>query len=107
MATTEFTTSPAGPVARLVALAETGLARALAVWRARRNRRSVASLLEWDGRMLKDIGLTPGDVRSAMSGPAWQDPSNQLRALFGERRVGIRAAAWERAAGKRLTGRGI
>src|SRR5215469_8332120 len=35
-------------------------------WRLASNRRSVAKLLEWDERMLRDIGLTRGDVCSVM-----------------------------------------
>ena len=44
--------------------------RCAALWRATQNRRSVAKLLEWDDRMLKDIGLTQGDVLSVMALPA-------------------------------------
>jgi uncharacterized protein YjiS (DUF1127 family) len=67
-----------------------------ATWRAAQNRRSVAKLLEWDARMLKDIGLTEGDVRSVMALPASADPSQHLRMLSVERRAAIRAEALAR-----------
>ena len=58
-----------------------------------RNRRSVAKLLEWDDHMLRDIGLTQSDVRSAMASPIADDPSYRLGAISGERRRAIRAQA--------------
>jgi hypothetical protein len=64
--------------------------------RARRNRRSVARLLEWDEYMLRDIGLTSGDVHAAMALRASEDPSQKLDALSAERRAAIRAEARER-----------
>jgi uncharacterized protein YjiS (DUF1127 family) len=67
------------------------------VWRTARNRRSVAKLLEWDERMLRDIGLTRGDVCAVMALPAGQDPSYRLNELSGERRAALRADARERA----------
>src|SRR5579859_2629199 len=67
-------------------------------WRSAQNRRSVAKLLEWDERMLRDIGLTRGDVCSVMALPGGQDPSYRLSELSGERRAALRAEARERAA---------
>jgi uncharacterized protein YjiS (DUF1127 family) len=67
------------------------------VWRSAQNRRSVAKLLDWDERMLRDIGLTRGDVSAVMALPAGQDPSYRLSELSGERRAAIRAEARERA----------
>ena len=72
-------------------------------WRLARNRRSVAKLLEWDERMLRDIGLTRGDVCSVMALPSGQDPSYRLSELSGERRAALRAEARERAALSRRT----
>ncbi len=65
------------------------------VWRAARNRRSIASLLEWDERMLRDIGLTRGDVCAVMALPARHDPSARLSELSLERRAAVRARARE------------
>jgi hypothetical protein len=45
--------------------------------------------------MLSDIGLTQGDVRSALSGGLTEDPTDQLGARYGERRYAIRATARE------------
>jgi len=100
MATTEFDISQLRSPLRertVIALA-TALTRIAGTWRAMRNRRAVATLLDWDSHMLKDIGLTPGDVRSAMSGPLAEDPSYRLSVLSIERRAGIRAAARDRLA---------
>jgi uncharacterized protein YjiS (DUF1127 family) len=72
-------------------------------WRLASNRRSVAKLLEWDERMLRDIGLTRGDVCSVMALPSGQDPSYRLSELSGERRAALRAEARERAALTRPT----
>jgi uncharacterized protein YjiS (DUF1127 family) len=98
MATTQFDVSqlqsPAGE--KLAALGRIVLGRVAGLWRAMQNRRSVKQLLEWDARMLNDIGLTPGDVLSAMSGPVGEDPSYRLSVLSVERRAAIRAAARER-----------
>jgi uncharacterized protein YjiS (DUF1127 family) len=98
MTTTQFDVSqlqsPAGE--KLAALGRSVFARVAGLWRAMQNRRSVKQLLEWDARMLNDIGLTPGDVLSAMSGPVGEDPSYRLSVLSVERRAAIRAAARER-----------
>ena len=100
MATTEFDISQLrSPLReRIVVAFATAYARIVGTWRAMRNRRAVASLLDWDSHMLKDIGLTAGDVRSAMSGPLSEDPSYRLSVLSVERRAGFRAAARERLA---------
>jgi len=97
MATTELTQStPAGAGEKLRRLVEAGLARLVTLWRAAQNRRSVARLLEWDAHMLRDIGLTPGDVHSALSSPIGHDPSSHLHAMSLERRMATRAGAEER-----------
>ena len=77
-------------------LAEAGAARLAALWSAVKNRRSVARLLKWDDHMLSDIGLTRGDVRSALAAPFSEDPSDRLGALQGERRFAARATALAR-----------
>jgi uncharacterized protein YjiS (DUF1127 family) len=98
MATTAFTQDqPASAGERLLHLVQGGLARMAAVWRAARNRRSVGKLLDWDNRLLSDIGLTPGDVRSALASPLGDDPSYRLGVFSVERRAAFRAQAEERA----------
>ena len=100
MATTAFAFTPAQSRAgeRFFALANGAAARLAAVWRAAQNRRAVAKLLQWDDHMLRDIGLTQGDVYSVMATPAGEDPSRRLSALSAERRAAIRAEALERLA---------
>jgi uncharacterized protein YjiS (DUF1127 family) len=100
MATHEFVTGSTA-TARLVTAAAAVLGRAADFLRSVHNRRKVAKLLEWDARMLRDIGLTPGDVRSAMASPLGEDPSWRLDALARERRRAIQAAARERLARQR------
>lgn len=65
-------------------------------WKARSNRRRVGSMLDFDDHMLRDIGLTRGDVVASLSGPTFDDPSTRLRVLAVERRAGARAQARER-----------
>lgn len=104
MATTEFAPlRPATPGERLrqtaaavLAVTMSTLSRVNEVVRAFRNRRAVGSLLQWDDRMLADIGLTPNDVRSVMALPVAEDPSHRLGALAAERRAAERATAHER-----------
>ena len=49
------------------------------------------ALSQFDGRMLADIGLTPGDVDSAFSEPIWRDPTRRLAVIAVERRSAARA----------------
>jgi uncharacterized protein YjiS (DUF1127 family) len=95
MVTTELGTQPASAGEKLQHLFETALGRVARMWRAARNRRAVAKLLEWDDRALRDIGLTSGDVRSAMAGRVRDDPSYRLLAMSVERRSAIQAIASE------------
>lgn len=69
--------------------------------RAYLNRRVAIGMMDLDERMLKDIGLTRGDVHAAIVGPADVDPTVRLRILAVERRAGSRAVARERLAGER------
>lgn len=46
---------------------------------------------QFDGRMLADIGLTPGDVDAAFSEPLWKDPTRRLAVIAIERRSAARA----------------
>ena len=43
--------------------------------------------------MLRDIGVTQGDVRSAMASPLGEDPSYRLGAMAREQELGGLAAA--------------
>lgn len=103
MATTEFTT-PAVAGGSFLRLAGAGIARLAVLWRAYRNRREVARLLSLDSRMLSDIGITRGDVESAMAIPMPDDPSSHLAAMAHERRAAQRAGYEARRA--RATWRG-
>jgi len=58
-----------------------------AAFRAIVNRSSVATLSTWDDRMLKDVGLTRGDVDGALSQPWHRDPSRELMVRRVENRV--------------------
>ncbi len=91
-------TRPASAGERAFRFAETTVRSIAAMWRATRNRRSVAKLLSWDERMLRDIGLTPGDVRSVLAMPLTEDPSYRLGVLSVERRAAFRAEMRERVA---------
>ncbi len=83
---------------RLAALFSVVANRVARLRTAIRNRRSVKLLVAWDDRMLNDIGLTRGDVVSAMSGSIGDDPGYRLSALASERRRAERAAAQQRLA---------
>lgn len=50
----------------------------LRLWRSWRSRREIGDLLEMDEWMLKDIGLSRGDVHDAMAGRFTIDPSSRL-----------------------------
>lgn len=65
-------------------------------------RRSVKHLLAWDDRMLKDIGLTRGDVVAAVSGSVVDNAGRRLSRLANERRFADLAAR----RGRQLIGRG-
>jgi uncharacterized protein YjiS (DUF1127 family) len=96
MVTTEYFRKPASAGEKFLGFAEGAMARIVTFWRSVQNRRSVAKLLDWDDRMLRDIGLTSGDVRSVMAVPVGEDPSYRLSVLSVERRAAIRAGARER-----------
>jgi uncharacterized protein YjiS (DUF1127 family) len=67
-----------------------------AVVKAWLNRREAAAMLAgMDERMLNDIGLCQGDVRSALAEPMWSDPTVRLKLLSVERRAAARAMARE------------
>jgi uncharacterized protein YjiS (DUF1127 family) len=69
------------------ALAETAarsLRRAVAAWRHRNDAAVLAGL---DDRMLADIGVTRADLRDAIAGPLWSDPTALLARRRRERRA--------------------
>ena len=61
-----------------------------------KNRRSVSQLAGWDDHMLRDIGLTRGDVHSALPRRFADDPSYRLSAFSAERKSAARAQSRER-----------
>jgi uncharacterized protein YjiS (DUF1127 family) len=75
---------------------EASASRVVALWNAVKNRRSVNRLTDWDDRMLSDIGLTRGDVHSALASSFADDPSYRLSAFSGERKSAARAQVRER-----------
>lgn len=89
--------SPVVPalVSAVVPAMNAAVAFVRAMWKARRNRRVVGTLHGFDDRMLRDIGLTRGDVAAALAGPAFGDPSTRLRIFAVERRAGRRAQVRE------------
>jgi uncharacterized protein YjiS (DUF1127 family) len=106
MATTDLTHTSASRFGeRVTHVIEVSAARVAAVWQAAKNRRSVNSLLAWDDRMLRDIGLTQNDVRSALSGTIGEDPSPRLELLSRERRASVRARRREQAIRRELGAR--
>lgn len=54
------------------------------------NRRAAQDLLNWDHRSLKDIGLTRGDVRGALSESIVADPTVSLSLIAAGREVSPR-----------------
>ena len=95
--TTEFSHSELGtPAHGLRHVFDAGASRLAAVWNAVKNRRSVNQLAGWDDRMLSDIGLTRGDVDSALASGFADDPSSRLSAFSSERKSGTRAQLRER-----------
>jgi len=66
-----------------------------AAWRRRND---MAVLASFDDVMLKDIGLSRGDVRDAIAQPLWRDPTAVLELRRIERRSARNAArpGWHR-----------
>jgi uncharacterized protein YjiS (DUF1127 family) len=62
-----------------------------------RNRRTAASLLHADARLLADIGLTRADVAAALR-PPFSDPSADFGRIAEERRGTARALVRQRLA---------
>ena len=58
-----------------------------------RHRRDVEVLSTFDDHMLADIGLSRSDLRDAMAGPRWRDPTVLLLDRRRERRASGRRVA--------------
>ncbi|WP_334175930.1 DUF1127 domain-containing protein [Pseudoxanthobacter sp.] len=97
-----FAPSRSFALSRSAALAVRGFKAAAsavaAFWVAMRNRRQAHALLSMDDQMLRDIGITRGDVHSVLSGPVHRDPTRRLTVLAVERRAAARATARQRLA---------
>jgi uncharacterized protein YjiS (DUF1127 family) len=52
----------------------------LRLWRAWRRRRDLRRLAEFDDRMLRDIGISRGEVERALASPFWHDVAPDHRA---------------------------
>lgn len=103
--TTTLSTGPSRPglsraLRQAVVRAVTGLVKWLT------SRRDIDRLMALDDRMLRDIGLTRGDVRAAMSTADRVPPMTRLTVLAVERRAAARALVEARLArGGRKPGR--
>jgi len=64
--------------------------RAVDFARAWKHRRDLQVLATFDDRMLRDIGLTRGDLRDAAAEPVWRDPTAVLVTRARERRFNRR-----------------
>jgi uncharacterized protein YjiS (DUF1127 family) len=65
------------------------------MFRAWRNRRTVAYLYSFDDAALRDIGLDRSDVASALAEPLFRDASDVLAHRASESRAATRAQARE------------
>ncbi|MCC7347244.1 MAG: DUF1127 domain-containing protein [Variibacter sp.] len=86
MTTQSLSFPAASAFGRIVAFAGTVAARAVAFAQAYRSRRDLQLLAGFDDRMLRDIGLTRGDLRDAVAEPLWRDPTNVLVRRARDRR---------------------
>ncbi len=83
-------TIPATPALLAQAVAALGatVGRAWRQWvEAWRRRRDFAMLASFDDYMLKDIGLSRGDLNDALAEPLWRDPTAVLVRRQTERRA--------------------
>lgn len=85
MTTTTRTTEATGFTGSIAAFASqaTNLVTRMIV--ARRNRKTILSLGEWNDEMLHDIGVTRADLHSAIGSSLLDDPSERLGALADKR----------------------
>ncbi len=80
----------APPVAILAATLRRFRRRLVAAWRRRND---ITLLASFDDFMLKDIGLTRGDLNDALAEPPWRDATAVLVRRQRERRRAQRAVA--------------
>jgi uncharacterized protein YjiS (DUF1127 family) len=71
-------------VAALRATAQRALGQVALAWRRRND---AATLASFDDYMLRDIGLTRGDLQDALAEPLWRDPTAVLVRRQSERRA--------------------
>ena len=74
------------------ALAGLVVRRIPGLWQAIQKRRSIGRLLDWDARMLQDVGLTRGDVLAAMAGKISDNPVPRQSTFAARRRSVLRGA---------------
>lgn len=72
---------------RIAGFAREAVLRLSDVANAYRSRRDMRLLASLDDRMLRDIGLTRGDLRDAAAEPVWRDPTAVLVTRARERRT--------------------
>lgn len=72
-------------VSKVAPAAQAVVSRTVAVAKALDNRRSIRRLGDAEERLLKDIGLTRGDVSAALDTPFYADPSANLALHSGGR----------------------
>ena len=80
---------------RVTRIAGAAASLVASLWQAHLGRRAANQLLDLDDRMLRDMGVTRGDVRAAMALPVRTDPSRHLFAVAEERRAAMRDQARE------------
>lgn len=86
--------APVGSALALVLLKMSNAAVKAA--RAIEHRRALRQLGQLDDHMLRDIGLTRGDLLDAASEPLWRDSTHVLVTRTVERRAAARLRARER-----------
>jgi len=80
-------------VARLAPAASSAARMTRGIVTAVENRREVRRLGEADERLLKDIGLTQGDISAALDTPFYVDPSANLALHSGGRTAAFTSGA--------------
>lgn len=90
-----FASATPAPRAFAARIADIALAAAAVVTALINRRRAAIALDGMDARMLKDIGLTPEDLRSAFAEPIWNDPTRRMAVIAVERRSAQRERAKE------------
>ena len=84
--TTHTMLMPISAAARVLGFAGTVASRLVTFVRAYKNRHDLQVLAGFDDYMLRDIGLTRGDLRDAVAEPLWRDPTTILVTRVRERR---------------------